>query len=48
VQTKWGNDRSLVEFKEEIERVFAIIRPYMSPDSNVPPEMVERMQKLAK
>jgi hypothetical protein len=37
-----------VEFKEEIERVFAIIHPYMAPDSNVPPEMAERMRKLAK
>jgi hypothetical protein len=37
-----------MEFKEEIERVLSIIGPYMSPDSNVPPEMAERMRKLAK
>jgi hypothetical protein len=48
VQTKWGNDKSLMDLKEEIKRVFAIIRPYTSPDSTVPPEMAERMRALAK
>jgi hypothetical protein len=48
VQTKWGNDESLIDLKEEIEHVFAIVRPYISPDSNVPVEMAKRMRKLAK
>jgi hypothetical protein len=37
-----------MDLKEEVERMFVIIRPYMTPDSNVPPEMAERLRKLAK